>query len=52
MFASCDVPISSLAALDMLGKLGIKARFVNVVDLLKIQNASENDEAIEFASSP
>ncbi len=37
----------------MLGKLGIKARFVNVVDLLKIQNASENNEALsdeEFSS--
>lgn len=48
VLASCgDVPTQELlAALDMLGKLGIKARFVNVVDLLKIQNASENDEAL------
>ena len=48
VLASCgDVPTQELlAALDMLGKLGIKARFVNVVDLLKIQNASENNEAL------
>ena len=35
-----------LAALDMLSKLGIKARFVNVLELLKIQNAEENDQAL------
>ena len=54
VIATCgDVPtLEALAALDMLKKLGVKATFVNVVDLLKIQNASENDQAIsdeEFA---
>ena len=48
-----DVPaLEALAALDMLKGEGIKAKFVNVVDLLKIQNVSENDLAIsdeEFA---
>ena len=48
-----DVPaLEALAALDMLRGEGVKAKFVNVVDLLKIQNASENDQAIsdeEFA---
>ena len=48
-----DVPtLEALAALDMLKGEGVKAKFVNVVDLLKIQNASENDLAIsdeEFA---
>ncbi len=48
-----DVPaLEALAALDMLKGEGVKAKFVNVVDLLKIQNASENDQAIsdeEFA---
>lgn len=42
-----DVPtLEALAALDMLKAQGVKATFVNVVDLLKIQNASENDLAI------
>ena len=46
--ATCgDVPtLEALAAADMLGKLGIKVWFANVVDLLKIQNASENDLAL------
>ena len=48
-----DVPaLEALAALDMLKGEGVKAKFVNVVDLLKIQNASENDQAVsdeEFA---
>ncbi len=46
--ATCgDVPtLEALAALDMLKAQGVKATFVNVVDLLKIQNASENDLAI------
>ena len=46
--ATCgDVPtLEALAALDMLKAQGVKAAFVNVVDLLKIQNASENDLAI------
>ena len=46
--ATCgDVPtLEALAATDMLRELGIKVWFVNVVDLLKIQNACENDRAI------
>ncbi|WP_418739996.1 phosphoketolase [Enorma sp.] len=46
--ATCgDVPtLEALAATDMLRELGVKVWFVNVVDLLKIQNASENDRAI------
>lgn len=46
--ATCgDVPtLEALAATDMLRELGIKVWFVNFVDLLKIQNASENDRAI------
>lgn len=46
--ATCgDVPtLEALAATDMLRELGIKVWFVNVVDLLKIQNACENDQAI------
>ena len=49
--ATCgDVPtLEALAALDMLKAQGVKATFVNVVDLLKIQNASENDLAISDA---
>ena len=48
VIATCgDVPaLEGLAALDLLRAEGVKARFVNVVDLLKIQNASENDQAI------
>ncbi|PLS30195.1 phosphoketolase, partial [Bifidobacterium margollesii] len=42
-----DVPTQeALAAADRLNGLGIKYRFVNVVDLLRLQNASENDEAL------
>ena len=46
--ATCgDVPtLEALAATDMLRELGIKVWFVNVVDLLKIQNVCENDQAI------
>ncbi|BDR54538.1 putative phosphoketolase [Bombiscardovia apis] len=48
-----DVPTQeALAANDMLQKMGLKVQFVNVVDLLKIQNAQENDQALsdeEFA---
>ena len=48
MVATCgDVPtLEALAATDMLRGLGIKVWFVNVVDLLKIQNVCENDQAI------
>ena len=48
VIATCgDVPtLEALAATGMLGKLGVKVRFVNVVDLLKIQNPCENDEAL------
>ena len=38
--------LEALAATDLLRELGIKVWFVNVVDLLKIQNACENDRAI------
>ncbi len=42
-----DVPtLEALAATDALQDLGLKIRFVNVVKLLAIQNASENDQAI------
>ena len=46
--AACgDVPtLEALAAVDMLRELGIKIWFVNVVDLLKIQNVCENDRAV------
>lgn len=46
--ATCgDVPtLEALAATDMLRELGIKVWFVNVVDLLKIQNVCENDQAL------
>lgn len=48
VIATCgDVPtLEALAAVDLLREQGIKVWFVNVVDLLKIQNASENDQAI------
>ncbi|OUN46078.1 phosphoketolase [Collinsella sp. An7] len=48
VIATCgDVPtLEALAAVDLLGEQGIKVWFVNVVDLLKIQNACENDQAI------
>ena len=54
VLATCgDVPaLEALAALEMLKGEGVKAKFVNVVDLLKIQNAAENDQALsdeEFA---
>lgn len=47
VIASCgDVPtLEALAATDMLRHVGVKVWFVNVVDLLKIQNASENNHA-------
>lgn len=42
-----DVPtLEALAATDMLKKQGVSVRFVNVVDLLKLQNVSENDKAV------
>ena len=45
-----DVPTQELlAAADKLTAYGIKFKFVNVVDLLSIQNASENDEALSDA---
>ena len=48
VIATCgDVPtLEALAATDMLKKHGIKVWFVNVVDLLKIQNVCENDQAL------
>ena len=48
VLACCgDVPTGeAMAALDLLDKLGVKVRLVNVVDLLKIQNVSENDQAM------
>ena len=48
VIATCgDVPtLEALAAVDLLREQGIKVWFVNVVDLLKIQNACENDQAI------
>lgn len=48
-----DVPTQEiLAATELLDALGVKVRVVNVVELLKIQNKQENDEALtdeEFA---
>ena len=46
--ATCgDVPtLEALAAVDLLREQGVKVWFVNVVDLLKIQNVCENDLAI------
>ena len=48
VLACCgDVPTGeAMAALDLLDKLGVKVRLVNVVDLLSIQNVSENDRAM------
>ena len=48
VIATCgDVPtLEALAAVDLLRGHGAKVWFVNVVDLLKIQNACENDQAI------
>ena len=48
VLACCgDVPTGeAMAALDLLDGLGVKVRLVNVVDLLKIQNVCENDEAM------
>lgn len=48
VIASCgDVPtLEAMAANDLLQQLGVRVRFVNIVDLLKIQNASENDQAL------
>ena len=48
VIATCgDVPtLEALAAIDMLREHDVKVWFVNVVDLLKIQNACENDQAI------
>lgn len=51
--AAGDVPTQELmAAADKLNQLGVKFKVVNVVDLLKLQSAKENDEALsdeEFA---
>ncbi|WP_022859707.1 phosphoketolase [Bifidobacterium magnum] len=45
--AAGDVPTQELmAAADRLNKLGVKFKVVNVVDLLKLQSAKENDEAL------
>ena len=42
-----DVPtLEALAAVDLLREQGVRVWFVNVVDLLKIQNACENDQAL------
>lgn len=48
VFATCgDVPtLEALAAVDLLREKGVKVWFVNIVELLKIQNASENNQAI------
>jgi len=48
VLACCgDVPtLETLAATEMLQDLGIAVRVVNVCDLLSIQNATENDEAL------
>ena len=48
VIATCgDVPtLEALAAVDLLRGHCVKVWFVNVVDLLKIQNACENDQAI------
>ena len=48
VLACCgDVPTGeAMAALDLLDKLGVKVRLVNVLDLLSIQNVSENDHAM------
>lgn len=51
--AAGDVPTQEImAAADKLNELGIKFKVVNVVDLLKLQSAKENNEALtdeEFA---
>ena len=46
--ASCgDVPtLEALAATDLLHELGVRVRFVNVVSLLSIRNAAEDDQAV------
>ena len=48
-----DVPTQEImAAADKLNEMGIKFKVVNVVDLIKLQSAKENDEALtdeEFA---
>ena len=48
-----DVPTQEImAASDKLNEMGIKFKVVNVVDLIKLQSAKENDEALtdeEFA---
>lgn len=42
-----DVPQQEImAAADKLNKLGVKFKVVNVVDLLKLQSAKENNEAL------
>ena len=51
--AAGDVPTQEImAASDKLKALGIKFKVVNVVDLVKLQSAKENNEALsdeEFA---
>ena len=51
VLATCgDVPtLEMLAASDALQDMGLKVKFVNVVKLLAIQNADENDAAISDA---
>ena len=45
--AAGDVPTQEImAAADKLNKLGVKFKVVNVVDLLKLQSAKENDQAL------
>ena len=45
--AAGDVPTQELmAAADKLNKFGVQYKVVNVVDLLSIENASDNDEAL------
>jgi xylulose-5-phosphate/fructose-6-phosphate phosphoketolase len=48
VLASCgDIPTQeALAALELLDALGVKVRFVNVLELLAIQNSAENDRAL------
>ncbi len=48
VLAACgDVPTQeTMAAVELLDKLGVRVRVVNVVELLKLQNVSENDQAM------
>ena len=50
--ATGDVPTQEImAAADKLKALGIKFKVVNVVDLVKLQSAKENNEASPMRSS-